>query len=1137
MSRITTRPMFWAAFALLSAVSAVLAWRYFPEALPLINLDVRMSREQALEEAGVIAERLHLAPPDAQRAVIFSHDAQTQNYVELEGGGKSAFTRLLSGEVYSPFTWEVRLFRPRETAEAHVRFRPDGTVDGFRRYVPETAPGPALDAAAARSIAEASAHADWAVDFTPYKLLEQSHLQRPNGRVDHTFVYERNDVVLGEAHIRLQLSVSGDALTEVTRFVHVPEAFGRNFEELRSANNTIARVASLAAGVLYGLGGCIIGVVWLMRRRWLLWKPALVAGAVVAGLDAAAMLANSPQAWFSYDTAQSTAVFWGQQVGIAALMLIGGGLGLALVFMAAESLSRKAFPHQPQLWRIWSRDAAPTGAILGRTLGGYLFVPVELALIAGFYFVTNTYYGWWQPSETLSDPNILGSALPALAPIGQALQAGFMEECLFRAVPLSLAAIIGARFGCQRMLIAATLIIEALVFASAHANYPGFPAYSRLVELFVPALIWGLIFLRFGLLPTIILHGLFDLTLMSLPVFLVAGPGANLNRGLVVFAALFPLAVVLWRRALAGRWLALSDNLLNAAWQPTLANAARAARGQRAGAGVWTTRVQRALPLLALAGFALFAFSGSFKSDAPPLKIDRAQAEAIADAALKERGIALGPEWKRFAAIRQATEDGSAWTWNKFVWREAGKEAYRKLVGTWLAPPLWEVRYARFSGADVADRAEEWRVAIQGDGSVRHVDHHLPEERAGARLSEDQARALARKELTALLGLDPAALKEVEVKQDPHPSRTDWQFIYTDPRVDAGKGGEARAVVALAGDEVVGWGRYIFVPEAWNRAERDRASRLGIVRIAVALAFALLAIAALIGATLAWTRDHFDRRAFFWSVGLLLGASIVGAINQWPGQAMNLKTTEPVLSQVALAGGAQLFGAVLTALAGSMFVGVAALTARIHINPGLDARALWLRGAALALVAIGVDVAVSAVTPESAPLWSKYDVENTWLPWLARALAAIKFLPLIGFAIVALDWLNRITEGWTRRRLLAAALLMLTSAAITAINAEQWFDIAAAGLVVGLVATLLFAAVVRFDLRVIPPFVAVYASLSIVAQAAQKATPQAAFLGLIGVASALAVGWAATRYLLAGGRAEEPSALPTGEIAVNPAPE
>ena len=125
-------------------------------------------------------------------------------------------------------------------------------------------------------------------------------------------------------------------------------------------------------------------------------------------------------------------------------MLLVGSLGLALVFMAAEGLSRRAFPDHPQLWRIWSREAAPTPAILGRTLGGYLFVPIELALIAAFYFVTNRYFGWWQPSEALTDPNILGSALPALAPIGMALQAGFMEECLFRAVPLSIAALLSA---------------------------------------------------------------------------------------------------------------------------------------------------------------------------------------------------------------------------------------------------------------------------------------------------------------------------------------------------------------------------------------------------------------------------------------------------------------------------------------------------------------------------------------------------------------------------------------------------------------------------------------------------------------------------------------------------------------------
>src|SRR5947207_3600171 len=616
MSGITKRPAFWVAFAILSAASAMLAWRYFPEALPLINLEVKMSREQALETAGTMADRLHLVAPEARRAAAFMHDGSTQNYVELEAGGKPAFTRLLSGELYSPYRWEVRLFKPGETAELRVRFKPDGSIYGFARNVPEDEPGASLDSAVARTIAETRARSDWAVDFGPYRILEQSRVERPNGRVDHALIYEREDVKLGEATVRMRLTVSGDALTEIMHFVHIPEAFGRRYQEMRSANNAIARVASLAAGILYGLGGCILGVLWLLRRRRLLWKPALVAGVVVAGLNALAILANAPQAWFGYDTAQTTAVFWGQQIGAPAIVLIGGGLALALVFMAAESLSRRAFPSHPQLWRAWSREAAPTPAVLGRTLGGYLFVPLELALISGFYFVTNRYFGWWQPSESLSDPNILGRALPALSPIGMALQAGFMEECLFRAVPLSLAALIGERFDCRRALIAAALVLQALVFAAAHANYPGFPAYSRLIELFVPALIWGLIFLRFGLLPTIILHAVFDLVLMAIPVFLVQGPTALANQALVVVAGLVPLAVVLLRRNSAGAWLALPASAKNGAWEAAAAASAGTPAHARAGAGTWAGRMQRVLPVLGLAGLVTYGAVGGFRGDA-----------------------------------------------------------------------------------------------------------------------------------------------------------------------------------------------------------------------------------------------------------------------------------------------------------------------------------------------------------------------------------------------------------------------------------------------------------------------------------------------------------------------------------------
>src|SRR5207244_3429103 len=213
---------------------------------------------------------------------------------------------------------------------------------------------------------------------------------------DHVFVYERESETLGDGRFRMSLGVTGDEFTGLLHFVHVPEAFERRFAAMRAANNAIARVAGLGAGLLYGIGGCVLGALWLLRKRVLIWRQALAAGIIVAGLNALAILANSPQGWFNVDTAQS----------------------------------------EGQLWRLWSRDAAPTSAVLGRTLGGYLFVPIELGLIVAFYFITNRYFGWWQPSESLSDPNILGSALPGLAPIGMALQAGFMEECLFRAVPL-----------------------------------------------------------------------------------------------------------------------------------------------------------------------------------------------------------------------------------------------------------------------------------------------------------------------------------------------------------------------------------------------------------------------------------------------------------------------------------------------------------------------------------------------------------------------------------------------------------------------------------------------------------------------------------------------------------------------------
>ena len=121
-----------------------------------------------------------------------------------------------------------------------------------------------------------------------------------------------------------------------------------------------------------------------------------------------------------------------------------------------------------------------------------------------------------------------------------------------------------------------------------------------------------------------------------------------------------------------------------------------------------------------------------------------------------------------------------------------------------LAPPFWEVRYAMFGG-DVVERAEEWRVAVTDDGSVRAMTpraargacRRAPDARRGA--GARAARA-ARRASTSMR----RRCKLVAADEQQRPARTDWSFVFGDPRIVVGAGGEARYVVAIAGDEVVG---------------------------------------------------------------------------------------------------------------------------------------------------------------------------------------------------------------------------------------------------------------------------------------------------------------------------------------------
>ena len=683
---------------------------------------------------------------------------------------------------------------------------------------------------------------------------------------------------------------------------------------------------------------------------------------------------------------------------------------------------------------------------------------------------------------------------------------------LFRAVPLALGALIGAHFGRRRTGIAVAFVLQAVIFGGAHANYPGFPSYSRLVELVLPSMLWAAIFLRFGLLPTILLHALFDLALFSIPLFLVDAPGAGLQRAAVFAAALVPLGVVLWRRARAGAWGEMPEALRNRAWVPraVLPESAPVPRVMPASRG--QARVARSLPYLGLAGLVAWAAFTPMHADVPPIGLDRAAAEAAADAALKARGVVLGSEWRRFSTVRDANDEPQ-WEQHKFVWREAGAAAYRALIGTSLAPPVWDVRYAMFEG-DVAARAEEWRVTIEPGGAVRQVRHLLPEARSGARLPKEAALALAERAVRDRFGVDPALLKLVAADERDRPARADWAFVFADPRVDVGKDGEARTAVGVAGDEIVGAGRFVHIPESWLRAERERSGRLQVVKMAGGLLFALAALAALVSGVRSWMRGQCDTRALAVVFALGLAAAAAGIAVMWPSLAVRLKTTEPILWQAALAVAGSLLAASLAALVIALASGVGFWAARTTPNaPPVGWLPPWAVGVAGALLVAGAGALAGSLVEAEAPLWPPSGFEAAAWPWAAAALQGLATVSSIGVGLFVLHILDRVTAAWTRRSWLAGALVVALITGLIAIKAGAVGAALSEGIAAGLVATAVVFYVLRFDARTVPGYL-VTAALTDAAETAAITGTRNGWVEFALLATvSIALGVAATRYL------------------------
>jgi hypothetical protein len=986
-----------------------------------------MDRGAALTASDSIAHALDIGPVTGRRVAVFQGDAEAQTFVELEGGGAEAFRALIQNGDHLAWQWEVRRFSPGSVHEVRISFSPAGTPAGFRETLPEDHPGPALDPDSARALAGGAAGRDWGVTVGPEWIeLPAAAETRPNGRRDHTFTWERSHPSLGEGQFRLEMVVAGERLTALRQFLRVPEAFTRRYQEIRSANEGLAAGATFGMFVLYGLGGVVIGLVILARRQRLYLRPALWCSVGLASVVALSVVNFIPLAWLDYDTALPLPTFWFQQAGLVAGALVGLSLMFLASFLGGENLARAGFARHPFLWGAFGREAGASGAMLGRVLIGILLTPVFLGYAVGFSALSSEWSGWWSPMTPLIEPNLIATPLPWLPVIAGPLQAAVWEELLFRAVPFGAAMLLARRFGARTGWLAAAFLVQAVIFAAAHANYPAQPAHARLVELLLPSFLFGALFLRWGLIPAIVLHFEYDLVLFALPLF--ATPGATLlgSKVIVIAAGLAPLAIVIGRRLQAGAWLPLTDSGRNAGHQVAAALLHPVPpRGEEA--PVHPPAVADPLPTpgtiwLTLGGAGALAWLAAVATAPTPavsFTASRGAVIAVALDTLSRRGVDTADGWTVTARIAGGVTDA-----HRFAWEAGGRGAHDSLLGRYLPLPRWEVVLRRHAG-DVVDRAEEWSAWINGDGRPLRVTHRRPQHTPDTSLIELEARTLAEAAVWSVPGLDPPGLQPVAAVPSEQPARRDWLFTWTDTTGPLIGEGQLRVEAEVNGGEVVRVGRWVHIPEEWTRERRASAIQRRLPGVASAAVLVGLMIAGGVAALIRLSRRTLagHRALRIGALATLLGA--IAAWNSWPLSAAAMTTTEPLALQQALLAAASVIGLLVVGAGSGLLAGLPVRGA------GTGLRAQVWTGVAIGTSVAGLRAIMALLNREAGPRLGSSPPLDQQSPLLATALGPTAAMLTTAVMLIAILWALRppagsggIRRGFEWLVLLAVALMV-----------------------------------------------------------------------------------------------------------------
>ncbi len=258
--------------------------------------------------------------------------------------------------------------------------------------------------------------------------------------------------------------------------------------------------------------------------------------------------------------------------------------------------------------------------------------------------------------------------------------------------------------------------------------------------------------------------------------------------------------------------------------------------------------------------YVLRHYRAAFPQASLDLRYSKAEITAMAERFLASRGLSAAG----FRNLTLFDPDDRA---RLYLERELGLEQANRLMEERVPVWRWRARWFR------PPEKEELVVYLSPQGRLVGFRHVIAEAAPGARLSRDQARAVAEQFLQAQSSA-PHRLVEEQLEQ--RPARHDHIFTWEEEGFRA-RDATLRRKVVIQGDQVGEFSEFLHIPEQWERDFAALRSANELFQWAAEAGFAALFAAAVI-VLLGWLR----RRAVPWRplIGLCAAVGVLMTLNQ-----------------------------------------------------------------------------------------------------------------------------------------------------------------------------------------------------------------------------------------------------------------